>query len=87
MLSAGDLALCSVDFTFGQDGTSSIIIDRVKELRLKDLKTKFCMVIDHSAPSPSEGVSRVHKKMRVFSKDFDALLYDIGCVVCHQVIP
>ncbi|MFA6216107.1 MAG: 3-isopropylmalate dehydratase large subunit [Candidatus Omnitrophota bacterium] len=87
ILSAGDLALCSVDFTFGQDGTSSIIIDRVKELGLKDLKTKFCMVIDHSAPSPSEGVSRVHKKMRVFSEEYDALLYDIGCGVCHQVIP
>ncbi len=86
-LSAGELALCSVDFAFGQDGTSSIIIDRVKELGLKSLKTKFCMVIDHSAPSPSEGVSRVHKKMRGFSEDFGALLYDIGCGVCHQVIP
>lgn len=84
---AGDFALCKVDFTFGQDGTSSIIIDRVRELGLKDLKTKFCMVIDHSAPSPSEGVSRVHKKMRVFADDFDTRLYDIGCGVCHQVIP
>ncbi|MFA5118357.1 MAG: 3-isopropylmalate dehydratase large subunit [Candidatus Omnitrophota bacterium] len=87
VLSAGELALCKIDFAFGQDGTSSIIIDRVKELGLKRLKTKFCMVIDHSAPSPSEGVSRVHKKMRGFSEDFDALLYDIGCGVCHQVIP
>lgn len=86
-LKAGDFAICKVDFTFGQDGTSSIIIDRVKELGLKELKTKYCMVIDHSAPSPSEGVSRVHKKMRVFSQEFDAPLYDIGCGVCHQVIP
>ena len=29
-LQAGDFAICKVDFTFGQDGTSSIIIDRVK---------------------------------------------------------
>ncbi|MBN2831341.1 MAG: 3-isopropylmalate dehydratase large subunit [Candidatus Omnitrophica bacterium] len=86
-LSAGDFAVCAVDFTFGQDGTSSIIIDRVKEMGLKELKTKFCMVIDHSAPSPSEGVSRVHKKMRDFSKEFKVLLFDIGCGVCHQVIP
>ena len=84
---AGDFCLCAVDFSFGQDGTSSIIIDRVRELGLKDLKTKFCMVIDHSAPSPSEGVSRVHKKMRTFSEVFDSPLYDIGCGVCHQVIP
>ncbi|HNX81248.1 MAG TPA: 3-isopropylmalate dehydratase large subunit [Candidatus Omnitrophota bacterium] len=86
-LKAGDFAICSVDFTFGQDGTSSIIIDRIREMGLPELKTKFCMVIDHSAPSPSEGVSRVHKKMRLFSQDYKAHLYDIGCGVCHQVIP
>ncbi|MBI4707704.1 MAG: 3-isopropylmalate dehydratase large subunit, partial [Candidatus Omnitrophica bacterium] len=86
-LKAGDFAVCKVDFTFGQDGTSAIIIDRVKELGIKNLKTKFCMVIDHSAPSPSEGVSRVHKKMRDFAKEFSTDFYDIGCGVCHQVIP
>ncbi|MFH0738640.1 MAG: 3-isopropylmalate dehydratase large subunit [Candidatus Omnitrophota bacterium] len=86
-LSAGDFALCKVDFAFGQDGTSSIIIDRIKELGADKLKTKFCMVIDHSAPSPSEGVSKVHKKMRTFALDYHTQLYDIGCGVCHQVIP
>lgn len=86
-LVAGDFAVCRVDFTFGQDGTSSIIIDRVKELKLQNLKTKFSMVVDHSAPSPSEGVSKVHKKMRNFSTDFNVPLFDIGCGVCHQVIP
>jgi 3-isopropylmalate/(R)-2-methylmalate dehydratase large subunit len=86
-LKAGDFAVCKVDFTFAQDGTSSIIMDRVKELKLKKLKTKFCMVIDHSAPSPSEGVSAVHKRMRDFSKEFNTQLYDIGCGICHQVIP
>lgn len=86
-LKAGDFAICKIDFAFGQDGTSSIIIDRVREMGLKDLKTRFCMVIDHSSPSPSEGVSRVHKKMRDFSRDFKVGLFDIGCGVCHQVIP
>ena len=86
-LKAGDFAVCKIDFAFGQDGTSSIIIDRVKELGVDKLKTQFCMVIDHSAPSPSEGVSRVHKKMRMFANDFKQKLFDIGCGVCHQVIP
>jgi 3-isopropylmalate/(R)-2-methylmalate dehydratase large subunit len=45
------------------------------------------MVIDHSAPSPSEGVSKVHKKMRRFAEDNKTQLYDIGCGVCHQIIP
>jgi 3-isopropylmalate/(R)-2-methylmalate dehydratase large subunit len=86
-LSAGDFAICKVDFAFGQDGTSSIIIDRIKEFRTDKLKTKFCMVIDHNAPSPSEGVSRIHKKMRNFSEEYKTLLYEAGCGVCHQVIP
>jgi len=86
-LRAGDFAVCKVDFTFGQDGTSSIIIDRIKELGARKLKTNFCMVIDHSAPSPSEGVSRVHQKMRNFSSSFKTKLFDIGCGICHQVIP
>lgn len=86
-LKAGDFALCRIDFALGQDGTSSIIIDRIKELGIKKLKTKFCMVIDHSAPSPSEGVSRVHKKMRDFYSQYQTMFYDIGCGVCHQVIP
>jgi 3-isopropylmalate/(R)-2-methylmalate dehydratase large subunit len=84
---AGDFAICRIDFTFGQDGTSSIIIDRSRELGLIKPRVRFCMVIDHSAPSPSEGVSRVHKKMRAFASEFGVGLYDIGCGVCHQVIP
>lgn len=86
-LSAGDFAVCRVDFAFGQDGTSSIIIDRLNELGTNKLNTKFCLVIDHSAPSPSEGVSRVHKRMRQFAENYEAQLFDIGCGVCHQVIP
>lgn len=86
-LKAGDFAVCKIDFAFGQDGTSSIIIDRVKELGADKIKTKFCMVIDHNAPSPNVGVSRVHEKMRAFAKACGLKLYDIGCGVCHQVIP
>lgn len=86
-LKADDFAICKVDFSFGQDGTSSIIIDRLQELGVERTATKFCMVIDHNAPSPSEGVSRIHKKMRQASKRYNARLYEIGCGVCHQVIP
>ena len=86
---AGDIAICDVDFCFGQDGTSSIIIDSFNKLGVKGAfdKNKFMMVIDHSAPSPNVGVSEIHKKMRKFAIDFDLGLYDIGCGVCHQIIP
>jgi len=88
-LKAGDIAICDVDFCFGQDGTSSIIIDSFKKLGVKKVfdKSAFCIVIDHSAPSPNLGVSEIHGKIRSFAKDFDIGLYDVGCGVCHQLIP
>ena len=86
---AGDIAICDVDFYFGQDGTSSVIIDSFRKLGVKAAfdKAKFRMVIDHSAPSPNIGVSAIHKKMREFAKELDLGIYDIGCGVCHQIIP
>ncbi len=45
------------------------------------------MVIDHSAPSPNEGVSALHKLMREFAKKTGIKLYDIGEGVCHQLMP
>ena len=88
-LKAGDIAICNVDFCFGQDGTSSIIIDSFKKLGVDKPfdPARFCMIIDHSAPSPNIGVSVIHKKMRDFAKTFDVGLYDVGCGVCHQLVP
>lgn len=88
-LTAGDSAVCDIDFCFGQDGTSAIIIDRIKELGVKKVfnNKKFCMVIDHNAPAPNFGASGVQKKMRDFSQEQGTFLYDINCGVCHQVIP
>jgi 3-isopropylmalate/(R)-2-methylmalate dehydratase large subunit len=88
-LSAGEIAVCDIDFCFGQDGTSSIIIDSFRKLGAKGAfdKSRFFMIIDHSAPSPNIGVSTIHKKMRAFAKEHDVGMYDIGCGVCHQLVP
>jgi 3-isopropylmalate/(R)-2-methylmalate dehydratase large subunit len=45
------------------------------------------MVIDHSAPSPLEGVSRLHALMREFAREQGITFYDIGQGVCHCLIP
>ena len=88
-LKSDDFAVCPVDFCFGQDGTSSIIIDRIKELGVGGVfdKKKFCMVIDHNSPAPNQGASAVQKKMRDFAREQGVHLYDINCGICHQVIP
>ena len=87
-LTAGDYALCKVDFCMSQDGTSGLVIDALNKLGAKKLvaKNKFCMVIDHSAPAPNIGVSAIHDKMRKFAKKNKLKLHDIGCGVCHQVV-
>ena len=87
-LKSGDYAICKVDFCLGQDGTSGLIIDALDKIKAKKLsaRSNFCMVIDHSAPSPNIGVSAIHKKMRAFAKKESLKLYDIGCGVCHQVV-
>jgi 3-isopropylmalate/(R)-2-methylmalate dehydratase large subunit len=87
-LKAGKYALCKIDFCLGQDGTSGLIIDAVNNMKPKRLEagSRFCMVIDHSAPSPNIGVSCIHQKMRDFARSKKLKLYDIGCGVCHQVV-
>lgn len=86
---AGDIVIADIDYCFGQDGTSSLIIDSFKKLNKEKVfdRNRFSMIIDHSAPSPNIGVAEAHKKMREFSREFGVKLFDIGEGVCHQVIP
>ncbi len=86
---AGDIVIANVDFCFGQDGTSGIIIDSFRKLGVENVfdKDRFSIVIDHSAPSPNIGVSAIHAKIRKFSQEQDVRLFDIGQGVCHQIIP
>ncbi len=86
---AGEIVVADLDFCMGQDGTSGIIIDSFGSMEMQNVfDTKKCtMVIDHSAPSPLQEVSAVHKKMRNFVKQQEISLFDIGCGVCHQLLP
>ena len=86
---AGDIVIASVDFCFGQDGTSGMIIDSFRKLGVDSVHQKdgFCMVIDHSAPSPNMGVSAIHNKMRGFAREFGVRMFDCGVGVCHQIVP
>jgi len=89
VLRAGDIAICDVDYCFGQDGTSSLIIENFNKLGKNAVSdpNKFCMVIDHSAPSPNMGVSAIHQYMREFAKKHSLKIFDIGRGICHQLVP
>lgn len=86
---AGDIVVCDLDYCMGQDGTSGLIIDSFRDLGVSSVfdKDKLAMVIDHSAPSPNQGVSAIHKKIRRFAQEQGIKLYDIGCGISHQLLP
>lgn len=87
-VTAGDIIIADIDFMMGQDGTSPLAIQAFREMggkRVLDPR-KAIMVIDHSAPSPSQGVSALHGIMREFGRETGIKIYDIGCGVCHQLM-
>jgi len=86
-LKSSDVGICKVDFCFSQDGTTALVLDSIKKLRSTlTVPKKYAMFIDHSSPSPSIGVSRVHSRMRKFSKENKNLIFDVGCGISHQLM-
>ena len=88
LLKAEDICICNVDFCFSQDGTSALVIDSFKSMRKSSsikLK-KFAMFIDHNAPAPNLGTSRVHKTMRDFTRNYGNFLFEAGCGISHQLM-
>jgi 3-isopropylmalate/(R)-2-methylmalate dehydratase large subunit len=86
---AGDIVIANLDFLMGQDGTTGVAIDSFNKLSGKAPfdPSKVAICIDHSAPSPNIGVSAIHQKIRKFVNETKVGLYDVGCGVCHQLVP
>lgn len=86
---AGDIVIADLDFVLGQDGTSPLAIRAFREMEAKRVfdPQRVAMIIDHSSPSPLEGVSELHRQMRAFADEQGIFLYDIGDGVCHQLVP
>lgn len=86
---AGDIVVAEVDYVMGQDGTAPLAIRAFNEMGGKEVfdRSRVAFVIDHSAPSPNEGVSLLHKLMREFAAEKGFCLYDVGEGVCHQLLP
>lgn len=85
-LKAGEAGVCSVDFCFSQDGTTVLVLDGLSQFSGVKNSKKYAMFIDHSSPSPNMGVSKVHSRMREFSKKTKSVLFDVGCGISHQLV-
>jgi 3-isopropylmalate/(R)-2-methylmalate dehydratase large subunit len=78
-----------VDFVMGQDGTTPLAIRALENMDVHEVfdPDKVAVVMDHSSPSPLQGVSELHTIMREFGKKTGCHVYDVGAGVCHQLIP
>lgn len=86
---ANDIVVASLDFVLGQDGTSPLAIQAFRKMEASRVfdPERVAMIIDHSSPSPLQGVSELHHQMRQFAVEQGIRLYDIGDGVCHQLVP
>lgn len=83
---AGELVIAKVDVAAVQDGTGPLTVQEFKKLGKNKLANpeRTILFIDHAAPSPRKELSNSHTVLREFSRDFGAVLSDVGEGVCHQ---
>ncbi len=83
---AGELVIADVDVCAVQDGTGPLTVQEFKKLGLAKLNNpeRTILFIDHASPSPRKELSNTHSVLRGFSKEYGAVLSDVGMGVCHQ---
>lgn len=87
-VSAGDLAIAKVDLCLLQDGTGPLAVRELQKLGFEKIKNPKGTVffIDHSSPSPRAELSNDHVLLRSFARKVGAILSDVGCGICHQIM-
>lgn len=83
---AGELVIANVDVCAVQDGTGPLTVQEFKKLGKDKLNNpdRTILFIDHASPSPKKELSNMHTTLRDFSRDYGAVLSEVGSGVCHQ---
>ena len=83
---AGELVISKVDVCAVQDGTGPLTVQEFKKLGKDKLfnPERTILFIDHASPSPKKELSNMHTTLRDFSRDYGAVLSEVGTGVCHQ---
>ncbi len=83
---AGELVIVNVDVCAVQDGTGPLTVEEFKKLGKGKLHNpeRTILFIDHASPSPRKELSNMHTTLRDFSRDYGAILSEVGSGVCHQ---
>ena len=88
-VSDGDLVVIEPDIAVGRDSlTPSIIAIMKKELGFENAYNpdQIVLVMDHIAPSSTVGIANAQNVIRNFAKTQGIRLFEVGRVICHQVL-
>lgn len=88
-VSPGDLIVAPINACMAHDGTAPLAIRAFQSMGAKKVwdPKRVALVIDHIAPSASEGTSELHILMRKFAAEHGIKLFDVGEGICHQIMP
>lgn len=81
--------VAKIDVAMAHDGTAPLAIEALRDMGVDGVwdAGRIVLVIDHVAPSPAEGSSRLHMLMREFAKKNGiGAFYDVGSGICHQLM-
>lgn len=84
----GDLIITPVDGVMATDTTAPLALKAFKAMNGKSVfdKDKVILVLDHAVPPPNERIANLHRLMRIFAKEQEIKLFEIGEGICHQVM-
>jgi 3-isopropylmalate/(R)-2-methylmalate dehydratase large subunit len=86
---AGESIVARVDVVMATDGSGPLALEyfrRMDGVRSFD-STKVLMVLDHYVPCPNDKVAALQDQMRDFARAGNAVLFESGEGICHQLLP
>jgi 3-isopropylmalate/(R)-2-methylmalate dehydratase large subunit len=90
-VSAGEIVIVRVDYTFSHDAAGPLLINQLEKFRQSfDVRgsnlEKTIFFIDHAVPSPTKELSNDQEIVRKFALSNGLVLSEAGMGICHQVM-
>ena len=88
-VSAGEVHIVKVDYTFTHDAAGPLLISQVQKLKSGSIdseKDRTIFFIDHAVPSPTKELSNDQATVRNYALGNGMILSDAGNGICHQVM-
>jgi len=88
-VSAGEVVIVTVDYTFSHDAAGPLLIQQLNQLKNVPSgvnKNRTVFFIDHAVPSPTKELANDQAIVRNYALDNELILSDAGNGICHQIL-